>query len=119
MGGGTVGGNIILIAPIPCCVKGLVFIDHHGRNKTDSGAGQFIEKIEVEMGKSESKSILIRPTEHLNTQPILECLNYNLDFLPKRANKSDLLFELSSADYLVWQNSPLREEWVFRIEIVR
>lgn len=100
-------------------IRPSLIFDHNGSILTDSGAGQFIKKIEVEMTKGEPSKIIISPTEHLNTPPILECLNYNFDITPTRTGKSDWLFELSSPSYMVTEGSPERKEWLFRLEVVR
>ncbi len=71
------------------------------------------------MEKDEPHKIIISPTEHLNTAPILECLNYNFDITPSRTGRSDWLFELSSPDYLVLGGLPEKKEWLFRLEIIR
>ncbi|MFX0195736.1 MAG: hypothetical protein ACFFCW_06400 [Candidatus Hodarchaeota archaeon] len=113
-----------LLAPdvlkqIASLVRPSFIFDHNGSIHSDSGAGQFIGKIQVEMGKDEPEKIIVSPTEHLNTPPVLECLNYNFDITTRRIGKSDWLFELSSPNYLVFESSPEKKEWLFRLEIIR
>jgi len=100
-------------------IRPSLIFDHNRTIRWDSGGGQFIRDISVEMTKGEPSKVIISPTEHLNTPPILECLNYNFDITPKRTGKSDWLFELSSPSYMVFEGSPERKEWLFRLEIVR
>ena len=108
-----------VLREIASLIRPSLIFDHNGSIRTDSGAGQFIENIQVEMGKDEPNKIVISPTEHLNTQPILECLNYNFYITARRIGKSDWLFELSSDNYLISEGSPERKEWLFRLEIIR
>jgi hypothetical protein len=111
-----------VIKQVAALVRPTVVFDHRGTILSDSGAKQFIENISVEMGSEEPgkepRKIIITPKEHLNSPPILECLNDNFYVKPKRGNKSDWIFELISPNYVLWQ-SPKIEEWHFRLEIVR
>ena len=108
-----------VLREIAALIRPSLTFDHNGSILTDSGARQFIENINVEMGKDEPNEIIICPTEHLNTQPILECLNYNFFITARRAGTSDWLFELSSPNYIVFEGSPEKKEWLFRLEIIR
>ncbi len=106
------------IRKIASLVRPSITFDHHGSILTDSGAGQFIKNIKVTMGKNEPKNILITPTKHLNTPPILEGINYNFHVTAKRIGKSDWLFELSSPNYVVFGGGEITKEWIFRLEII-
>ena len=108
-----------VLKEIASLVRPSLIFDHKGSIRTDSGAGQFIERIKVEMGKNEPSNILISPKRHLNIPPVLECLNYNFDVTAMQINKSDWLFELSSPTYIVFESSPKKKEWLFRLEIIR
>jgi hypothetical protein len=108
-----------MLREIASLVRPSLIFDHNGAIRTDSGATQFIKRIDVEMGKGEPNRILVSPTEHLNTPPILECLNDNFDIASSQTGKSDWLFELSSPSYIVFESSPERKEWLFRLEIIR
>lgn len=108
-----------VLREIGSLIRPSLIFDHNGSIRTDSGAGQFVKKIQVEMGKDEPNKIIISPTEHLNTQPILECVNHNFDITARRIGKSDWLFELSSPTYLVTEGSPEKKKWLFRLEIIR
>jgi hypothetical protein len=108
-----------VIKQIAALVRPSMIFDHNGVITSDSGAKQFIENISVEMGPEEPSKIIITPKEHLNSRPILECLNWNFDIKANRGNQSDWIFELSSPTYVVMDESPKTKEWVFRLEIVR
>lgn len=108
-----------ILRQIAYLIRPSLTFDQKGTIRTDGGAGQFIEKIKVEMGEADPNKIWITPTEHLNTAPILECINYNFDVTSKRVNKSDWLYELSSPDYLICSESPKKKEWIFRLEVIR
>jgi len=108
-----------ILNEIASLVRPSLTFDHKGTIRTDSGAGQLIEKIIVEMDKAEPSEIIISPKNHLNTPPVLECINYNFDITSEQVNKSDWLFVLSSPDYLVLESSPKMKEWIFRLEIIR
>ena len=92
--------------------------DHNGTIISDSGARKFIKDIKVVMGKNEPEAIVLSPSEHLNTAPILECLNYNFSYSTKRVSTSDWQYSLSSPNYVTWQGPGIKE-WIFRIEIIR
>ena len=92
--------------------------NQNGTILSDSGAQQFIKDITVEMGENEPKSIIISPKDHLNSAPVLECLNYNFSFSTKQVGKSDWQYKLSSPNYLVFEG-PTTVKWIFRLEIIR
>ena len=108
-----------VLREIGSLIRPSLIFDHNGSIRTDSGAGQFVKTIKVKMAKDEPNKIIMSPTEHLNTQPILECLNYNFDITVTRIGKSDWLFELSSPTYLVKESDDEKKEWLFRLEIIR
>lgn len=92
--------------------------NQNGTILSDSGAQQFIKDIKVEIGENDPTFITISPKRHLNSAPILECLNYNFSYSTKQVGTSDWQYELSSPDYLV-AGGPTITEWIFRIEIIR
>jgi len=104
------------IREIASLVRPTITFNHQGTIITDSGAGQFIEDIKVTMGKDEPKTILITPSKHLNTPPVLEGINYDFSVSVKRANKSDWLYELTSPNYLIM--GKMTTEYIFRLEII-
>lgn len=106
-----------ILSQIASHIRPSVIFDHKGIIRTDSGGKQYIKDISVEMGPQEPSKIKIFSKEHWNSAPILECINYNFDITSKRI-KSGWLFELSSADYLVFESSS-KKEWLFRLEITR
>lgn len=108
-----------ILQQIASLVRPSIIFDHHGVIQSDSGAGQYIESINVDMGGGEPNKITISFKEHLNSAPILECINDNFDVTPTRIKKSDWLFELSSPSYIVFESSPEKKEWLFRLEIIR
>jgi len=108
-----------ILQQIASQVRPSIIFDHHGVIQSDSGAGQYIESINVDMSGGEPNTIIISFKEHLNSTPILECINDNIDVTSKKMNKSDWLFELSSPSYVVFENSPEKKEWLFRLEIIR
>lgn len=108
-----------ILRQIASLVRPSIIFDHHGVKKSDSGADQYIESINVEMGDGEPNKIIISFKQHLNSTPILECINDNFFVTPTRMKKSDWLFELSSPSYIVFESSPERKEWLFRLEIIR
>jgi hypothetical protein len=99
-----------VLREIASLIRPCLTLDHDGLIRTYSGAGQFIEKISVEISKDEPNEIIMCPTEHLSTQAILECLNYNFYITARRTGKSDWLFALSSPVYLVSEGSPEKKE---------
>ncbi len=108
-----------ILREIASLVRPSIIFDHHGVKKSDSGADQYIESINVEMGDGEPNKIIIFFKQHLNSTPILECINDNFVVTPTRMKKSDWLFELSSPSYIVFESSPKKKEWLFRLEIIR
>ncbi|MBW2249754.1 MAG: hypothetical protein JRF60_03760 [Deltaproteobacteria bacterium] len=108
-----------LISQIASLVRPSLIFNHKGTILSDSGGEQFIENISVQMGPEEPTEIIISPKTHLNSAPILECINYNFDITSKRIKKSDWLFELSSPSYLVFEKSSEKKEYLFRLEIIK
>ncbi len=107
-----------ILQQIASHVRPSIIFDHHGVIQSDSGAGQYIESINVEMGDVEPNKIIISFKQHLNSTPILECINDIIVVTPEKM-KSGWLFELSSPSYMVFESSPERKEWLFRLEIIR
>ena len=108
-----------VIRQIASLVRPSCVFDDKGTIIHDSGAEQFIKNIDVRMGKNAPEQILVSPTEHLNVQPFLECINYNYTISAERINKSDWQFKLSSPSYVLWDTSGKEEKWLFRLEIMR
>ncbi len=71
------------------------------------------------MGKDDPEQIMITPSEHLNAEPILECLNEKFTYRAIRINRSDWKFELFSSDHLIFNSSYKTDKWLFRINIIK
>ena len=108
-----------LMEQIASHIRPTLIFDQLGTIRSDGGAAQFVSKIEVDMEGGEPNRIVISPTEHLNSAPIIQCINDIFDAVPKQINKSDWLFELSSPNFIVFESSPERKEWLFRLEIIK
>ncbi len=109
-----------VIKEIASLVRPSCIFDYNGTIITDLGAAKFLKKKpDVKLDeRAEPAEILISPTEHLNVQPLLECINYNCTVSAKRINKSDWLFTLTSQAHPIIAGTEL-EEWFFRLEIIR
>jgi len=108
-----------VLSKIASLVRPSFIFNHKGNIISDSGGEQFIKDIDVQMGNRGEPKIIIYPKEHLNSAPILECINKDYYIASERINKSDWLFKLTSENVVIMGGSPKNKELLFRLEIIK
>ncbi len=99
----------------------IVIFDQNSSILVDNGAMKFIDNIKVVLNNQnkQPEKIIVSPSRHLNTAPVLESLDNDFVIESKRGDKFDWIYELSSIDHMVLESSAEPKELKrFRLEII-
>ncbi|MHB8770206.1 MAG: hypothetical protein ACYC7J_04340 [Syntrophales bacterium] len=100
-----------------------VVFDENNSIIVDSGAMDYIEKIEIKKeDRQEVSEIIISPKKYLAVPPILENLDAYMAFeMPTRGNRFDLIYKKAETEEVKWGDGrPIdkRPKKKFRLQII-